>query len=137
MRTRYEAPPPWPQLTSSACLSEPRLSRRAMVQLDAVPVGLIGRRQRQAHRRILFIAVVETHDVFRFDRRLRNGYQYLFSTALNNLTPMSVMRSVVVVGMAGVCQVAPGSAAVFGRRYRVTIARRRGRSPVNHGAAAP
>jgi hypothetical protein len=38
---------------------EVRLGRRAVVELDAEPVGLVGRRQWQCHRRILFVAVAE------------------------------------------------------------------------------
>src|ERR1700733_15820229 len=41
-----------------------RLGRGAVVKLDAVPVGLILRGQRQSHRRILLVAPVEKDDVF-------------------------------------------------------------------------
>jgi hypothetical protein len=43
--------------------AEIRLGRRAVVKLDAVPVGLIRRSQRQVHRRIFLIAPVEKEDV--------------------------------------------------------------------------
>src|ERR1700761_3033381 len=44
--------------------AEIRLGRRAVVELDAVPVGLILRGQRQSQRRIFLIAPVEKGDVF-------------------------------------------------------------------------
>jgi hypothetical protein len=34
-----------------------------MVELDAVSVGLVGRRQRQTHRRVFFITEVEEHHI--------------------------------------------------------------------------
>ena len=76
---RYEAPPPWPQLTSKHLFAaEIRLGRRAVVELDAEPVGLVGRRQRQGHRRILLIAQVEEHHVVRaLSQRVKRGYQRL------------------------------------------------------------
>src|SRR6185503_421752 len=45
--------------------AEIRLRCRAVVELDAEPAALIGRRQRQCHWRILLIAVVEKNDVLR------------------------------------------------------------------------
>jgi hypothetical protein len=39
------------------------LCRRDAVKLDAVAIGLVSCRQRQAHRRILFVAKVEKHHV--------------------------------------------------------------------------
>ena len=39
-----------------------RLGRRAVVQVDVGSVGLVGRLQRQGHRRILFIGPVDEHN---------------------------------------------------------------------------
>ena len=42
---------------------EIHLGRRAVVELDGKPVGLIGGRQRQGHRRFLLISVIEEQHV--------------------------------------------------------------------------
>ena len=42
---------------------EIHLCRCAAVQLDGKPIGFIGRRQRQVHRRILVISVIEEQHV--------------------------------------------------------------------------
>jgi hypothetical protein len=39
------------------------LGRRAVIELDAVPVGLVGRRQRHRHRRLLLVAQVQKRHV--------------------------------------------------------------------------
>jgi hypothetical protein len=39
------------------------LRGRAVVQLDEEPIGLVGGRKRQSHRRILLVAVVEEDDI--------------------------------------------------------------------------
>ena len=52
---------------------EIRLRCRAVVELDAEPVGLIGRRQRQGHRRVLLVAVVEAREVFRIEPAAQKG----------------------------------------------------------------
>ena len=43
--------------------AEIHLGRRAVVELNGVPVGLVGRRQRYSHRRILLVAGVEEHQI--------------------------------------------------------------------------
>jgi len=50
----YDAPP---------FAGEIDLRSRHMVQLNAVSIGLVGWRQRQAHRRVLLVAEVEEHHV--------------------------------------------------------------------------
>ena len=57
--------------------AEIRLCCRAVVELDAVPVALIGRRERQPHRRILLIAVVEQKDVLRIPPAGQEGIPVL------------------------------------------------------------
>ena len=52
---------------------EIRLGRHAVVELDTEPVGLIGRRQRQGHRRVLLVAEVETREVFRIEPAGQKG----------------------------------------------------------------
>ena len=43
--------------------AEIHLGRRAVVELDEISVGLVGRRQRHGDRRILLVAVVEEQPV--------------------------------------------------------------------------
>src|SRR5271166_1529006 len=57
--------------------AEIRLGRRAVVKLDAVPVGLILRGQRQSQRRIFLIAPVEKGDVFVFPPAADQGVPVL------------------------------------------------------------
>ena len=49
------------------CAREIRLGRRGVVELDVVPVGLVGRHERQTHRRILLIAQIEKQDIIRVE----------------------------------------------------------------------
>lgn len=46
-----------------ALAAEVHLGRRAMVELDTGPIGFVGRRQRQRHRRLFLVTVIEEYDV--------------------------------------------------------------------------
>ena len=62
MRDRYEAPPPWPELHSKHLLAgevDAVLGRGLVVELNAVPVGLVGRVEGQAQWRVLLVAPVQ------------------------------------------------------------------------------
>jgi hypothetical protein len=100
--------------------TEIRLGRREVVELNPEPVGFIGRRKRQAHRRILLIAVVEKNDVLRIEPTSQKGIPVLAHHFLEKRRGADVVESLLESGghTKAVCQ-----AGVRGGGLRQTAVR--------------